>query len=128
MDDQAFYGQVAYELHEGPPIPGLWAKCYAECNGEESRAKAMYLRLRADQLKTHHQEAVAQQLAQQAEERRKAEAERNDATSLQAKLDAEENAKLPFFQRKLSGDVVVMSILVVLFGSIALAMLLHRPQ
>jgi hypothetical protein len=128
MNDEVFYAEVARELQEKPPIPGLWAKCYAECNGDEPKAKAMYLRLRADQLIAQSQEAVARQFAQRAEEERNAEAAQRELIAAQAKLEAEENAKLPFSQRMLSREVVVTSILVVLLGSIALAMLLHQPK
>lgn len=50
MDDERLYAQVVWELHHQGPIPGLWAKAYAEANGNEAQAKALYLRYRVEQL------------------------------------------------------------------------------
>lgn len=50
MDDEPLYAQVVQELKLRGPIPGLWAKAYAEANGNEPQAKALYLRYRVEQL------------------------------------------------------------------------------
>lgn len=50
MADERLYAKVVEELKQSGPIPGLWAKAFAECNGNEVEAKAMYLRLRVAQL------------------------------------------------------------------------------
>lgn len=50
MADERLYAKVVEELNQSGPIPGLWAKTFAECNGNDVEAKAMYLRLRVAQL------------------------------------------------------------------------------
>lgn len=58
MRDEALYAQVAEELRLSNVRPGLWAKAFAESNGDEAQAKALYLRYRVKQLKTAAREAV----------------------------------------------------------------------
>lgn len=50
MNDQRLYAKVAEELRKHGPNEGLWAKAFAESNGVESRAKALYLRYRVQQI------------------------------------------------------------------------------
>lgn len=50
MNDEGYYSRVAEELLHSMPIAGLWAKAFAECDGREPAAKALYLRLRVAQL------------------------------------------------------------------------------
>lgn len=50
MNDEVYYSRVADELIQLPPIAGLWAKAFAECDGKEPAARALYLRLRVAQL------------------------------------------------------------------------------
>ena len=45
-----FYTQVASELQNKFLIPGLWTKAYAEANGDESKARAFYIKYRVAQL------------------------------------------------------------------------------
>lgn len=47
---QKYFDLVAAELSGNAPIPGLWAKAYAETDGDAARARARYLSLRAQQL------------------------------------------------------------------------------
>ena len=49
-EDEQFYARVVEELTQQGPIPGLWAKAFSECDGSENRAKALYMRLRVNQL------------------------------------------------------------------------------
>ena len=65
--DSKFYDQVASELQSGQPIPGLWTRAYAEVNGDEAKARALYIQYRVQQLRS---EAEAER------ERRKYEANR----------------------------------------------------
>jgi hypothetical protein len=50
MHDERYYEQVAEEIRLIGPRPGLWAKSFAEANGDDARAKALYLRYRAEQI------------------------------------------------------------------------------
>ncbi len=49
--DEAIYELVAVELAQDGPRAGLWAKAFATANGEEAKAKALYIRWRYDQVK-----------------------------------------------------------------------------
>lgn len=48
--DQRFYDTVATEMKAGELREGLWARALAESEGQESRCKAMYIRLRVTEL------------------------------------------------------------------------------
>ena len=49
--EEELYAQAAAELKDGNRDEGLWAKCFAECDGEENRAKARYIKTRVQRLK-----------------------------------------------------------------------------
>ncbi|HRK39518.1 MAG TPA: hypothetical protein PK347_14140 [Burkholderiaceae bacterium] len=49
--DEQVHGAVASEIAAGELVPGLWAKAFAQADGNEQRAKAIYIKLRVDQLK-----------------------------------------------------------------------------
>ena len=48
--DDKFYDEVARELQEKSIIPGLWTKAFAEMDGDEAKARALYIRYRVQQL------------------------------------------------------------------------------
>ena len=50
MSDENLYARVVEELSTQGPVRGLWAKAYAESNGNHEAARALYLRLRVAQL------------------------------------------------------------------------------
>jgi hypothetical protein len=50
MSDENLYARVVEELSTQGPVRGLWAKAYAEANGNHEAAQALYLRLRVTQL------------------------------------------------------------------------------
>lgn len=50
-----FYDQVARELQSGPPIPGLWTRAFAETNGNDAKARALYIKFRVQQLQVEAQ-------------------------------------------------------------------------
>jgi hypothetical protein len=50
MNDDEFYDEVAKEIQENRLVPGVWARAFAEANGDENRAKAIYIKLRVTQL------------------------------------------------------------------------------
>ncbi len=50
MDDERFYEEVVAELGRGVRRDGLWAKALAQSLGDENITKALYLKLRVEQL------------------------------------------------------------------------------
>ncbi|HSH95191.1 MAG TPA: hypothetical protein VK968_13650, partial [Roseimicrobium sp.] len=50
MEDERFYQQVADELREGRTREALWTKAIAQSMGDEHKTKALYIRMRVDQL------------------------------------------------------------------------------
>jgi hypothetical protein len=50
MNDDAFYDEVAKELEANKLIPGVWTRAFAEADGNENRAKAIYIKQRVAQL------------------------------------------------------------------------------
>ncbi|RLJ19257.1 hypothetical protein DJ030_09510 [bacterium endosymbiont of Escarpia laminata] len=51
--DESFYGVALREVDRRKVVQSLWAKSFAESNGDINNAKAMYIRLRASQLHKH---------------------------------------------------------------------------
>jgi uncharacterized membrane protein YhaH (DUF805 family) len=83
---EKFWAQALQECNEQKMRPGLWAKAFADAQGQESLAKAQYMRSRAVQLQAEHnlQEEVKlaeQERVRQAEaaEQKAFEAEQADA-------------------------------------------------
>jgi hypothetical protein len=58
--DEELYAQAAAELEDGNRDEGLWAKCFAECDGEENKAKARYIKTRAERLGQSNNETLIQ--------------------------------------------------------------------
>lgn len=48
--DDGYFKQVAEELSSNKKNEALWLKAYAQCDGDENKAKATYIRLRVAQL------------------------------------------------------------------------------
>jgi uncharacterized membrane protein YhaH (DUF805 family) len=70
---EKFWAQALQECNEQKMRPGLWAKAFADAQGQESIAKAQYMRSRAVQLQAEHDmleqmKFAEQQKARQAEE------------------------------------------------------------
>ena len=67
---QRYYDMVAAEITASSPIAGLWAKAYAEAEGNVAKARALYLQLRAQQLydtaKSLEEKSTSEQEAQMA--------------------------------------------------------------
>jgi hypothetical protein len=67
------WAQALAEYESDRRKPGLWARAYAEGQGDEAAAKAHYLKLRAEQLLGEHEEQarefIHRQNAEQEEER-----------------------------------------------------------
>ena len=47
-EEEQLYAQAAAELDGGSRDKGLWAKCFADCDGDENKAKALYLKTRVE--------------------------------------------------------------------------------
>jgi len=58
--DERFYEAVVREIETQGPRKGLWAKAYAEAGGNESGARAIYIRLRAGQLMDEQRQELAE--------------------------------------------------------------------
>jgi hypothetical protein len=66
--DDRFY-QIAWkEVQVNRVNEGLWAKAYAQAEGNETRAKAIYLQTRANQLKERERNRIAETQAQKRKE------------------------------------------------------------
>ena len=52
LDEEYLYGLVVDEMSNGPLRPGLMAKSLVESGGDEQKAKARYIELRVDLLRT----------------------------------------------------------------------------
>lgn len=49
-DDDVFYQQAYEELENGQMDKALWAKIFAQCGGNENKAKAQYITVRVERL------------------------------------------------------------------------------
>lgn len=50
VDEDAIYTTIAHELETGATDKGLWTRLFAECEGNENKTKARYIRERAELL------------------------------------------------------------------------------
>ena len=48
--DDKFYDEVALELQDKILVAGLWTKAFAEMGGDDAKARALYIKYRAEQL------------------------------------------------------------------------------
>lgn len=69
--DEQFFDAAFQELNSGNRVQGLWAKCFAEADGEENKAKARYLSARSKQLMAAAELRIEQERLHQARERPK---------------------------------------------------------
>ncbi len=49
-DDEVLYERVSHEMADGDIKEGMWTKAYANALGDEGKAKALYIRMRVEQL------------------------------------------------------------------------------
>ena len=59
VTDEGLWAQALEEFESSSRRAGLWARVFAEANGDESLAKAGYLRLRVDELESEKQKLFA---------------------------------------------------------------------
>ena len=78
--DDKFYDEVARELQEKSIVAGLWTKAYAEMDGDDARARALYIKYRVAQLKETKRRRLEEERvkweAMEAAERQQRDAER----------------------------------------------------
>lgn len=115
MSNEHLYRQAILELTQTGPIAGLWAKAYAECEGNEPKAKAMYLRMRVEQLEITEQEKISHEK----HEILKKIAQRNLQSLQEAKYRIEkynkEQKKLPLLERDISRALLLCVITLMFF-------------
>lgn len=58
-DNEAIWEIVAHEMEENIKNKSLWARSFAESNGNTEAAKAIYMRSRYDQLATENQKKIS---------------------------------------------------------------------
>jgi len=80
------WAQALAELESGGRQAGLWARCFAEAQGNELLAQANYLNARARHLADEHRAQILK--AQQAEEQAKKDAETARLAEEQRRYDA----------------------------------------
>ena len=51
LQDEQIYAKVVEEIVNSHISPGLWAKAFAQTNGDEKKSRAIYITLRANQIK-----------------------------------------------------------------------------
>src|ERR1017187_7565518 len=83
--DDEFYDEVARELQEKSLVAGLWTKAFAEMDGDDAKARALYIKYRVANLKDKREAFLKQKreeelnagikLARETAEREKKEAE-----------------------------------------------------
>ena len=61
MNDDALYEEVAQEIKSQTMVPGVWARAFAEANGDLDQARALYIRYRVAQLAEVRNEGLKQQ-------------------------------------------------------------------
>ena len=58
--EEDFWATAMTEVETGQRRPGVWAKAFAECDGDETKAKVGYLKSRVQQLTEAHMALLAQ--------------------------------------------------------------------
>ena len=56
MIEEEFYELAYEEIESGNLKKGLWAKAFSKSDGDENKAKALYIKYRFDQIKEGHKE------------------------------------------------------------------------
>ena len=56
FDDDDLFEVVGNELRSGNPVAGTWTRAFAEADGDENKARALYIRLRVERLKLERKE------------------------------------------------------------------------
>jgi hypothetical protein len=96
--DEKFYDEVARELQGKSIVAGLWTKAFAEMEGDDAKARALYIKYRVAKLKEERDAHIKFQ--KEEEERKKEEARNQSAITLRFMRRAGTlNGKLQNFAR-----------------------------
>ena len=76
MNDERFYDEVARELQNRKMNPGLWTKAFADADGDNDKARALYIRYRVTQLAQDEQRELQRRENEHQKQLRRAEHER----------------------------------------------------
>lgn len=60
VSDEDYWESASLEFNSDARKQGLWAKCFSEADGDENKAKALYLRVRAEQLISEAKKALTE--------------------------------------------------------------------
>ena len=144
MSDERFYDEVARELQDRTLIAGLWTRAFAETNGDNDKARALYIRYRVAQLaqleldkaQNMERERLEQKAAEEQERETRKKRDREHAqeseremgrateramaawieSSPEAEIDQRETARLGRFLLLIAVGVVVLLGLIVIFA------------
>jgi len=64
INEDEVYEKVMLEIEEDKKIKSTWAKAFAQSQGDENKAKALYINLRVDECKKHIIKKVTSPLVQ----------------------------------------------------------------
>jgi hypothetical protein len=67
--EERFYEEAALEVSRRQMVPGVMAKAFSEADGDEKKAIARYIGIRAAQLNIKHDESCADQARKERQER-----------------------------------------------------------
>lgn len=70
-NDELYYSRAFLELESNELVTGMWAKCFAEAEGDLNKAKAAYIKRRAEQLSSEAKLIERQREAEELEAQRR---------------------------------------------------------
>jgi len=107
QDEERLYEIAAREIQDKKVSPGLMAKAFSECDGDEKKATSRYIKYRVSQLQ---QKLVAdmERLQKQQEENRKAEARRKAEEELQRRQRPLTASELDIMRKICHGNNVLI--------------------
>ena len=103
LEDDALYERVWGELESGNLNRGLWARCYAEVDGDTEKARARYIKARVAQLaqfEKERQEAEFSRLKEKQRSEREAQEKRRHAAEAEALRQREERERQEALRQK----------------------------
>jgi aminopeptidase N len=122
MNEDPFYDAVAAEIQQGHLKPGLWTKAFAKANGDQTKARVIYIRERVTQLQQEALEAIRSQ--QESQRRSKEQQEAQEQIAERKRIEEEFNHRYatdPFM--RYAWLIPVVCVLIAF-----LVALLTRPQ
>jgi hypothetical protein len=90
VDEDTVYAAIADELETSATDKGLWTRLFAECDGDENRTKAAYIKQRAEKLLSAERARLEEEAELRAEEEgARTELMKKISTGLVDRVDAE---------------------------------------